>query len=48
MLAAAAQAKAVLTEGQRGRVEGWADVMEMQMHLGMELRRPPPPDAPPR
>jgi hypothetical protein len=27
MLAAAAQARGVLTEGQRGRVEGWADAM---------------------
>lgn len=27
MLSAAAQARGVLTEGQRGRVEGWADAM---------------------
>jgi len=30
MLRAAAQAKGILTEGQRGRVEGWADAMEMR------------------
>jgi hypothetical protein len=32
MLRAAAQAKAVLTEAQRGRVEGWADAMESHDH----------------
>lgn len=30
MLRAAAQARGILTEGQRGRVEGWADAMEMR------------------
>ena len=30
MLRAAAQAKAVLTDAQRGRVDGWADAMEMR------------------
>jgi len=32
MLRAAAQAKGVLTEAQRGRVEGWADAMERHAH----------------
>ena len=32
MLRAAAQAKAVLTDAQRGRVEGWMDAMEMHDH----------------
>jgi len=32
MLRAAAQAKAMLTEAQRGRVDGWADAMEMRGH----------------
>jgi hypothetical protein len=36
MLSAAAQARAVLTDLQRGRVEGWADMM--QMH-GDEMMR---------
>jgi hypothetical protein len=38
MLSAAAQARAVLTDLQRGRVEGWADMMQMRMggeHSGM-------------
>jgi hypothetical protein len=30
MLRAAAQARSLLTEGQRGRVEAWADAMEMR------------------
>ncbi len=38
MLRAAAQAKAVLTDAQRARVEGWADMMQMgpmmQRHEG--------------
>jgi Spy/CpxP family protein refolding chaperone len=35
MLTAAAQAKAVLTDEQRGRVNGWADAMERdRMHMG--------------
>lgn len=38
MLSAAAQARGVLTEGQRGRVEGWADAMEM--HQRMPMRQP--------
>lgn len=29
MLVAAAQARALLTDAQRGRVDGWADMMEM-------------------
>lgn len=45
MLSAAAQARAALTDLQRGRVEGWADMM--QSHMGemrpmMEQRRAPP------
>ena len=32
MLRAAAQAKAVLTDAQRGRVEGWVDAMEQMGH----------------
>ena len=32
MLSSAAQARAVLTDGQRGRVDGWADMMEMHDH----------------
>jgi len=39
MLAAAAQARAVLTEGQRGRVDGWVDVM--QMHRADEQEHHP-------
>jgi len=37
MLSAAAQARGVLTDLQRGRVEGWADAM--QMHMGQMQRR---------
>ena len=37
MLTAAAQAKALLTDEQRGRVNGWADAMEMHQ---MEMGRP--------
>ncbi len=36
MLSAAAQARGVLTDAQRGRVDGWADMMEMQ---GEHMRR---------
>jgi hypothetical protein len=36
MLSAAAQARAALTDVQRGRVEGWADAM--QMHQGQMMR----------
>ena len=32
MLRAAAQARALLTEGQRGRVDGWADAMQTMRH----------------
>jgi hypothetical protein len=39
MLTAAAQAKAVLTDEQRGRVNGWADAMERdRMHMGQPRR----------
>jgi Spy/CpxP family protein refolding chaperone len=31
MLSAAAQARAILTDAQRGRVDGWADMMQMRM-----------------
>lgn len=40
MLSAAAQARGVLTDVQRGRVEGWADAM--QMHSGQMQRRVAP------
>ena len=33
MLTAAAQARALLTDTQRGRVDGWADMMEMHEHM---------------
>jgi len=33
MLVAAAQARALLTDAQRGRVDGWADMMEMHEHM---------------
>lgn len=40
MLSSAAQARAILTDAQRGRVDGWADMMEMHdhdmMHMHME------------
>jgi len=32
MLRAAAQARGLLTDAQRGRVDGWADAMEMRHH----------------
>jgi hypothetical protein len=32
MLVAAAQARALLTDAQRGRVDGWADMMEMHQN----------------
>lgn len=38
MLRAAAQAKAVLTDEQRGRVNGWADAMQMHMGQMMQMR----------
>jgi Spy/CpxP family protein refolding chaperone len=31
MLSAAAQARALLTDAQRGRVDGWSDMMQMHM-----------------
>jgi Spy/CpxP family protein refolding chaperone len=37
-LTAAAQAKAVLTPEQRGRVAGWADGARMRMNRGMRMR----------
>jgi len=40
MLRATAQAKAVLTDAQRGRVEGWMDAME-QMGPRMRMHRAP-------
>jgi len=40
MLRATAQAKAVLTDAQRGRVEGWIDAME-QMGPRMRMKRAP-------
>jgi hypothetical protein len=39
MLRASAQAKALLTDAQRGRVEGWADAMQ-EHHMGMDPDRP--------
>lgn len=33
MLSSAAQARAGLTDAQRGRVDGWADMMEMHEHM---------------
>jgi hypothetical protein len=50
MLAAAAQAKALLTDMQRGRVEGWVDAMEMQqrMQMGPQPMSPRQPAQPPR
>jgi hypothetical protein len=38
MLSAAAQARAVLTDVQRGRVEGWADMMQMHGDEMMNTR----------
>ncbi|MGH7702045.1 MAG: hypothetical protein ACREMO_03060 [Gemmatimonadales bacterium] len=37
MLRAAAQAKATLTDTQRGRVEGWSDARQMSMAGGMKM-----------
>jgi hypothetical protein len=34
MLSAAAQARALLTDAQRGRVDGWTDMMQMHMREG--------------
>ncbi len=38
MLSAAAAARALLTDAQRGRVDGWADMMEMQGNHMMRMR----------
>ena len=38
MLSAAAAARALLTDAQRGRVEGWADMMEMHRGEMMRMR----------
>jgi Spy/CpxP family protein refolding chaperone len=38
-LTAAAQAKAVLTPEQRGRVAGWADAARQRMNRGMRMHR---------
>jgi len=38
-LTAAAQAKAVLTPEQRGRVAGWADALRQRMNRGMRMNR---------
>ncbi|HEX9610477.1 MAG TPA: Spy/CpxP family protein refolding chaperone [Gemmatimonadales bacterium] len=50
MLRAAAEARAVLTDGQRGRVEGWADAMQMMMQRRGPTGDPThhPPHGPPR
>ena len=50
MLRAAALARAVLTDGQRGRVEGWADAMQMMMQRRGPTGDPThhPPHGPPR
>lgn len=49
MLSAAAQARALLTDVQRGRVEGWTDAMMMRRQM-MQRRQPRPeehhPDRP--
>lgn len=42
MLRAAMQAKGVLTEAQRARVDGWADAMQMHQGQGMPMRQGPP------
>jgi hypothetical protein len=39
MLVAAAQVRATLTDAQRGRVDGWADMM--QQHMGQMMRMGP-------
>jgi len=48
MLAAAAQAKAALTDAQRGRVEGWVDAMEMHERMQMGPRPMQPGQGPPQ
>lgn len=42
MLSAAAQARGILTELQRGRVEGWAQAMHQRMMVRLRGRRPMP------
>ena len=44
MLSAIAQARGVLTEGQRNRVEGWADAMQMHMDQMKQMRQPGQPE----
>lgn len=39
MLSAAAQARAILNDAQRGRVDGWADMMQGQMGQMMPMMR---------
>lgn len=39
MLSAAAQARGILTDAQRGRVDGWADMMQGQMGQMMPMMR---------
>jgi hypothetical protein len=49
MLSAAAQARAMLTDAQRGRVEGWVDMMQEhqgQMMPMMQMRMQQHPSAP--
>jgi Spy/CpxP family protein refolding chaperone len=50
MLVASTQARAVLTDVQRARVEGWADAMQHRgmMEGGMMMRRPGRDSTPPR
>ncbi|HUK22736.1 MAG TPA: Spy/CpxP family protein refolding chaperone [Gemmatimonadales bacterium] len=43
-LSAAAQARAILTETQRARVDGWADAMEQMMPMGRGMRPGGPPN----
>lgn len=46
MLAAAAQARAQLTDVQRGRVEGWAAAMQAHMGQRMRMMQQPRPGGP--
>lgn len=48
MLRASAQARALLTEEQRGRVMGWVDAMEMMQHRRMQHGPGPEPGHRPR
>lgn len=50
MLVAATQARAVLDDTQRARVEGWADAMQHRRMRdgGAMMRRPAPDSSPPR